>query len=414
MAYHFDVGDSDWERTSSRSTTATWSEDGAYLASVVVADSDACGDQDTMTIYVGATAGSTADQPTGPVELEVDDDTLTVSSSSSASTTVAVSATDCSGDPAASGTLYLRADLGALSSSGSSTLVSTGSGLALTLDSSGEGELTWSMASTVYDGTAKLHAGVESSAAYGSVEVTATGESASPTVHWSTPYGTTDESFETVVVSFSEPMDTDFATPERMTLTASDGGTLPIDESWLSFDSDEDTLTITLDTSYEASDGEWTLALTSGLRDQGGSQLDGEYRGSASAFALTFGDVDNAEVDVTDCSLSTSVFRPDGDDGSDEDADDVDISVTADVVTDFWEMVITDRDAAEVLVYRTDGGSSATTTLTWDGRDTEGHILDNGDYALQISALDESWNAGDVCTVDVSIDNHYPSSGVTE
>ena len=417
VAYHFDVGDGDWERTSSRSTTATWSEDGAYLASVVVADIDGCGDQDFMTIYVGATAGPTADQPTGPVEIEVDDDTLTVSSSgssSSVSTTVYASATDCSGDPAASGTLYLRADLGALSSSGSSTLVSTGEGLALTLDSSGEGELTWSMASTVYDGEATLHAGVPSSAAYGSVQVTATGESAPPTVHWITPSGTTDESFDSVVVTFSEPMDTDFATPERMALTAPDGGDLPIDDDWLSFDDDEDTLTITLDTTYDAGEGEWAFALTSGLRDQGGSQLDGEYRDAASAFAMTFGDVENAEDDVTDCSVSTSAFRPDGDDGSDEDADQVDISVSADVIPDLWEMVITDADGAEVLVYRTGGGTSASTTLEWDGRGTDGHVLPNGDYALQISALDESWNAGDVCTVDVTIDNRYPSSGVTE
>jgi hypothetical protein len=51
-------------------------------------------------------------------------------------------------------------------------------------------------------------------------------------------------------------------------------------------------------------------------------------------------------------------------------------------------------------------GRSMEGFLVWDGRDASGMVVPNGLYTLHVSALDIHENAGKVCVVSVSVDNH--------
>ena len=51
-------------------------------------------------------------------------------------------------------------------------------------------------------------------------------------------------------------------------------------------------------------------------------------------------------------------------------------------------------------------GSSAASSLLWDGIGSGGTVLPNGSYTISISALDGAWNAGDECSVEVEVANY--------
>jgi len=405
-AWHFDPGDGDWTRLLTDSTTHQWDAAGGYVTQVVAVDSAGCGDLATATVYV-------ADydlEPTGPVSLTVSPSTLSASSTTSGTATVDIYAEDCAGDPSLGGTLYLWTDLGELTS-GTSTVAATGQGLAVTLGSTtsdaGQASVEWTMASEEHGGTGTLYAGVLSGGAYGARSVSVTGESANPTVHWVDPFGSTNELFESVVVSFSEPMRTSSVTRSEVVLY--DPDMAAVDVTAFTFTDDDATLAIDLRDPQDAGAGTYTLALSSKVRDAGGTPLDGGYTGGASAFLLQFGTVADSSVDITACTPSTTVIRPDGDDGSGSEADTVELAVSATGAPGWWELVVTDESGAEVYVSR-EGASATSTKLDWDGRGQDGITAENGSYQLTVAGLDSYWNAGSECAVQVDVDNlvHAP------
>lgn len=397
--YHFSTGQGEWTRTTSASTTAEWTSEGRFTAELLVVAADGCGSSATATVYVADDDG----EPAGPVSVSVADSSLTAGSSSAGSTTVTFVAQDCAGAASAGGTLLVRADLGELSSTGTTSLVASGSGLELTLDSTGTGEVAWSMASTDDAGTATVYTGVDGGMAFGSGTVTVTGDRSRPTVLSVDPSGTQSDLVDSIDIAFSEAMLTSSVNSSSVQLTDPSGNLVGI--SSISFPSDDADAVVTLDRVADLGSGTWTLTLSPIIRDASGNRLDGTWSGTASPMVLQFGAVSDSAPDITACSVSVSTFRPDGDDGTGSEADEVDIALTASGPATWWREEVTDSSGNMVLMHRASAGGSSTGTVTWDGRDQDGFVVDNGTYTLSFAAEDDYWNTGVGCSVDLTVQN---------
>lgn len=403
VAVHLALTPDAWTRSTTATKAWSWTEDEAVVVQGVVVDASGCADQDVATVWIADNDG----QPAGPVELALGSTSLVAGSTTLGSTAVDVTALDCAGDPAAGGSVVLRADLGTLAS-GSSALAATGAGLEVGLDANGEAEVTWSMTTTPWDGAATVHAGVASGAAHGSTTATVTGEFAPPTVLDVDPAGTLVDDFSSVTVTFSEPMLGSTLSDTTVALTDPSGASV----SGLAYalDSSNTELTVSLPNAVDGAAGVWTLGIGSGARDAAGNRLDGAWTGASSALLLQFGAVADTAPDITDCSPSTVAFRPDGDDGSGDEADDVELAVSAGGAPAWWEVEATDASGTSMGVWW-ESATGATATLTWDATDQDGFVVDNGWYVLHVTALDAAWNRSAACTVDVLVDNRVVAPG---
>ncbi|MEC7946348.1 MAG: Ig-like domain-containing protein, partial [Myxococcota bacterium] len=393
LATHFAPSAGTWLRVSATSTNVTWDSVGANEVRAVVVDIAGCFDDTTARAWVGDSDG----EPVGPVSLSPASTTLVAGSTTLGSTTVDISATDCAGDPASGGTLAVRADLGALSS-GSSMLTATGAGLELALDASGHGQVTWSMTTTAHDGVATLHAGTPAGSAHGTTTGSVSGEFAPPTVVTAEPSGTRSGTFSAVHLTFSEEMLGSSLTTSTVALTAPDGTLVPD----LALSMADTTLTMTLDSPQDAGSGVWSIGVGSGARDLAGNRLDGAWTGGSSAFLLTFGLVPDIAPDMTDCVAATTTIRPDGDDGSGDESDDLEVALQATGTPAWWEILVLDDDDGLVFAER-EAGSAAAMTVSWNGRDQRGMVVEEGRYSVRFTPMDASWNPGDGCTVPVTV-----------
>ncbi len=395
--FHLDDGQGGFTRLASSTSTLQVDSEGAWVVQAVVGDDQACGGAASATLWVGDADG----EPVGPVTVATAHTSRTAGSTSNGSTTVTVSATTCSGDLAAAGTLYVRADLGDFSGP-----AATGSGLALTLDSAGSATATWSVQSSEHAGTATLEAGTLDGASWGSGTVDVTGDSARPTVVSVDPSGTTSELLDQVVVVFTEAMSESSISTSRVGL-AGDGGALAI--SALSLDSGGTTLTITLEETLDTSQGPTWLSLSSSLRDElGSNRLDGSWSGAASGYSSVFGAVDDDALSMVGCTPDTAQLAPDGDDGTASQRDEVDLAVSADGTPSWWLLQV--RDDTDALV-RTDRvvGSATTATVTWDARGDDGFVAPPGTYGLEVSTIDAQDNLSTPCATEVTLSQQYRS-----
>ncbi len=394
IGIHVDLGPDGWTSTGTMSVSQTWTDVGAWTLRGVVVGADACGAEDSAALWVGEADG----EPVGPVSVSATDTILQAADPIQGVTTVEISATDCAGDPSV-GAVLLRADLGGLVSAGT-TVIATGAGLTAPLDLDGDAQVTWSVAGQSYATDATLHVGALSGAAWGAQTLSVIGDAAPPVVLHTSPVGTTDETFDAVMVQFSEDMREQNATATTIRLIEPDGSEAGISGVTL----DGDLVEMTLDETADASTGAWTLTVSDDVRDTFGNRLDGSYTGSSSDLTLEFGAVIDGAPDVIACTPSVERFRPDGDPGSGEEADALEIAASATGAPAWWELWVTDASGETVFLTRT-LASGSTETISWDGRGLHGAVADNGDYDVLVAGLDEYWNAGSDCAVSVALDN---------
>lgn len=397
-SYHFALGEG-WTRATGPLRTTAWDEAGAHLVTLLVVDSAGCGASAEALAWVGPNDG----EPVGPVELSLGSASLSSSSSGAGGqTTVALSATDCAGDPASGGTLLLRTELGQLSSS-SSVLTATGAGLALTLDSTGSGSVDWSVSAEGVATSAGVHAGVSSGAAHGVAEATITGDETRPRVVEWWPVGRQTAALDEVEVHFSEPLWSSTVDNSRVAILDASGAAVELES--LDLSSDGRSIVAQPVTPLDPATGSWSLWLSSSIRDDAGNRLDGAWAGAASDGELTFGGVTENAPGVTGCAPSTATFRPDGDAGAGAEADEVQVLATASAVPSWWRLDVTDASGSRVA-QRVVSGSSTAQTLTWDGRGDGAGVVDNGLYGVIVEALDDLPAPGASCGFTVRIDNH--------
>ena len=129
------------------------------------------------------------------------------------------------------------------------------------------------MADVDMGGTPTVFVGSRQLGAFGLNGAIVSGDDVPPQVIEITPMGWWDETFSDVEVVFTEPM-LDSMSAELLLaavqLTGPDGESTPwVDASW---SSDGTILTLTLDTTAEASDGTWLLEIFDELRDEAGNR----------------------------------------------------------------------------------------------------------------------------------------------
>ncbi len=389
--YHFDDGAEKTVSGTSASTTTTWTSPGVYLVRAVAHDDSACGGYAETLAWVAEPDG----EPAGPVEVTPLDSTRVVGSSTDGVTNVELQAYDCAGDVAAKGTLRVRTTLGEITGPSA-----TGAGLELLLDSSGQGSFTWSVEHELRGGVSTLYAGREG-IALGVATITATGDDAHPVVLDLDPVGSSEEITDTFILRFDEPMRPNSVNSSNVVLRDS---TATVAAS-LGLDATSTVLTITADSALDLAADVYTLSLSDQVRDDSGNRLDGGWSGSSGAFSVQIGAVSDAAPQVLYCIEDTTVLRPDGDDspGTDE-ADEVEVQVTASDTPRLWLLEIYDEDGEERLrSWRP--AASTSELLSWDARGQDGVVLPNGVYTLLFSAADTNLNLGEPCALAISIDN---------
>ncbi len=361
-------------------TSFTWTGAGVRQTELVVIDADGCAAAITELVWVGEDDGEVA----GPVDLSVSASSVV----SGASVTVTAVARDCTGDVAANQELLVAADLGVPAG------VSTGAGLAVTLDAAGEGTFAWDFP-TGHAAIATLAAGSSSAGGFGTVSLAVTDDGERPHVVEVSPSGTTSGSVEEVVILFDEAILASTITAATLT---GPSGTVAVTRSLA-----EDTLTLTLDTPIdEAADGTYTVSVSSSLRDEAGNRLDGDWSGGAATFASAFGGLPDGMPGLAGCTWSADTFRPDGDDGAGEEADEIEVTPSASGTPAWWWLTVEDVDGAHV---RSDRALGTSTSVTWDGRGDSGVVGVAGSYLVTLWAVDDYENLEEACSGWVTMEH---------
>ncbi len=372
-------------RTPADSATFTYDTTGSHYVELLVADTRACADVDGGTIYVGSDDG----EPTGPVTVT----TAASTASSVGSVTVTVTAEDCTSDLAAGKELLVRADLGTPEGT------MTGEGIAVTLDAAGAATFLWEF-ETGQMGTATVYAGSAGGGAVGSRSVAVTGDRVLPSVVEVEPSGLALGTVTTIDVTFSETMLPSTATATNLTLTGPDG----VVAATYDWTTDLTTLRITPNVPLDGAAGVYTLVVSKNLRDlEEGNQLDGEWSGVRAPATFTFGAVEVSLPEISSCGASVASFTPDGDDGTDVEADSVALAPTATGTPAWWWLSVYARDGTRVRSLREPGSDP---TLSWDGRGNDGILRDSGSYRLSVAPIDTNGNVGGQCDVAVDLQQH--------
>ncbi len=379
VLFQFVDSDGNRDRGPADLVSRTWTGAGPRVVRMLAARADGCAAETETTAWLGNDDG----EPAGPVSVAAGASTV----ATGAATTVSVSATDCNGDVAAGQALWVRADLGATSAT------TTGSGSTLTLDGSGASSLTWAFP-TGYAGTATLHVGSASAGGYGSTSLSVTGDSARPRVVSVSPAGTTTGTVSAISVEFDEDL---LSTAITDVVLTGPSGAVTTTQSLSS-----STLTVTPATAVDASLGEWTLTLGTGIRDTSGNRLAGAWTSAASSFTSRFGNVPSTLPTLGGCDVDTDTFRPDGDDGAGEEADEVTITPVSSAAPAWWWLVVSDALGDRV---RSDRVLGTVGSISWNGRADDGIVVSAGDYIVTVYAIDDYANTSSACTDLVQVEH---------
>ncbi|TNE89101.1 MAG: hypothetical protein EP330_11725 [Deltaproteobacteria bacterium] len=348
--------------------------------------SDGCGAEIAATTWLGPDDGSVVGPVTltadlQPLEAGVDRAVLTLSD-----------ARTCDGTPANGAAVRLRSDRGELGQ-----LSALGDGLFATIDSSGASGASLDAATIVEGPTATVRANVDSGAVAGSLAIPITGDLLAPTLFSASPAGDTTGSVDTAILTFSEALDPGTVATSAFSLT----GPSQARVQFATLQADGRTVELRLQSAVNADAGLWTLTVSPALTDLAGNPLDGGFDGGSSPLIVRFG-ASTPAVSAVSCTADVSRFRPDGDDGVGEQADQVTLVPSSASTPDTWMLSVYASDAALVRRERVDGASPS---LTWDGRDQSGKIVDDGDWTVEIDARDTEDNLGGACSVTVTLAN---------
>ncbi|MBT3219418.1 MAG: hypothetical protein HN348_10030 [Proteobacteria bacterium] len=342
-----------------------------------------CGDEVEATAWVGKNNG----EPVGPLMLTPDDDSLTTGADS---TTIVLSeGVDCSRDPAIGGTVFVRTDRGVFDN-----VVSTGEGLTVTLDSLGEAKFNIDATMAKSGGDATIEAWAESGAAYGLTSVELVGDNLKPIVWDQDPVGNTTDTIDSVLLSFSEPL-------LSSTIVSTNFDVLGAVVDAVYLEGDDDEVLVVLESAVDASTGVFTTIVDQKVRDAAGNRLDGTWSGTADDYEGVFGAL-VAIVEPVECEADVELFRPDGDDGAAEEADQVVLSLTSQNTPAWWRTSVMDEDG--ILLHRTYLPATLS-SWTWNGRSVDEQVVPNGDYDLRVDPVDSQGNIGDSCTIQITVDN---------
>jgi hypothetical protein len=277
----------------------------------------------------------------------------------------------------------------------------TGDGLALALDLNGDGLVGLQTSGGLESDLVEVHAWVPSGSAAGLLTLPLVGDNVRPTVVAQSPSGLDLSVTSTVQLTFSEPLLLGTVVPGNFSVTGP-GVTSIASATLLPGDQ---VVELLLTTPVDGAAGAWTVTATSAVRDQAGNLLAGDWGGVAADYVGAFGDVGGL-VDPLTCPTilpAGLLFRPDGDDGIDDEADELLVEVDSAQAPAWWVVEVFDGPTLVRQDYLVPGGP--VDVVGWDGRDRLGGIVDNGSWELHIRPEDGLGNRGAGCDIDVTVDN---------
>jgi len=363
---------------------------GRFDVHALATRADGCADEIAAQAWVGPDDG----RPTGPLAVHLATSSLAVGSDSTVVSVVG--ATDCARSPAAGGMVLLRTDRGALADA-----TATGGGLAVTLDSNGDGQATLDATAPSTGGAATVVGWGLGGTALGTTTATFTGDLRLPQVWSQTPSGATTGTVDTVALQFSEAMDPATVVPSSFSVT----GPSAVTVSDVGLDPSGRTATLTLSPAVDAGAGGWVVTVTDSLLDLAGNALDGADAGVAGSWVGSFGDLPPQVDPVSACTPDVTLFRPDGDDGAGTEADEVVYSIASNSEPIWWSIAVLDS-GGDVLRHARVAPRGASDTWTWGGRDATRQVVPSGAYLVVVDAEDASGNSGGACTAAVTVAQH--------
>ncbi|MEZ4318992.1 MAG: hypothetical protein R3F61_15870 [Myxococcota bacterium] len=362
-------------------------QQGPSAVSALVADTSACGDVVSSTVWVGLDDGN----PVGAIPVTLDSGVAVVGLE--ALDVDVVGAVDCTGDPAAGGLVTVRTNRGALVGP-----VPTGSGLELQLDATGSASFLLDARPAFTGGTADLVVASVSGGGRAELAAQFTGDDRMPWVYDQGPIGDTSGLIDHIDLTFSEPMLAASMVPAAFQVVgpvsvAVTSVTELAPVEWR----------VGLDAPIDASAGTWTLRATDDVRDLAGNRLDGAYTGVSADWVGTFGALPSS-ADPVVCAPATPRFRPDGDPGVGEESDTFVVGLTTASLPAWWVASVLDP-SGDVLLKRRVVPVGVSDSWVWDGRDVTERIVDDGVYSVVLEPEDGLGNLGPGCVVSVEVAN---------
>ena len=396
-SYHLLIGDTYSKRTTASNQTVQLKFEGYGLATLVTADTDACGSMVYGEVAIGLDDGS----PVGELVTSVTSSSLVAGSTTNGTSVISVEGFDCAGDVASNQPLIVRADLGEVDP-GRAVLVESGEGLVLQLDNNGFGSFQYSVESSDIGGDATISIGTLNHASFGGSEIAVSGDDRQPRVLWQTPVGSHLESIDEVVVQMNESILPTTISESSFILTESNGDVVSGSIAW---DASEYTVTITPDSALNGTADSFNLRVLGLVRDDNGNFLDGDYSGdsSGSAWEANFGLLIDEGLSLNACSSSSTMFYPDGDEsGLVSQQDSVTIQVGSAILGTYVVMEVYSEEGDLVRTER-QAVTSLSPEMSWDGRGELGLVQASGVWSIEVYLEDISGNTSDVCSVDVAL-----------
>jgi len=369
---------------------------GGWTADALLIDGDGCGVAESIDVYVGHEG-----EAVGPVSvISASDALIGGADPATGSTGVWISADQCSGDPAAGASLFIRTNKGVVEGLGETPVLPSGKGLTFNLNDEGQAEVEWSMSDEETAAEAQLLVGSGDGSAKGVAEIVVHGDSRPPYVLGATPSGSYGGLFSEVEIEFSEPMLPASGIADHLMISSGAMAYFPE----VVFDPSMTVLTATLDSPVDSSSTAWEVVLRDSLRDTAGNRLDGDLNSLPGGdWVGQIGPLGPDPIDVVSCSLTTGWFQPDGDHGPGLASEFVWISVESTDVGDWWQVDVTHPDGLSVSRTFSPMIRPFDETLMFDGKDLNGRILKPGRYEVAIYAVDGIGNTGQPCVSSVVV-----------
>jgi hypothetical protein len=372
---------------SSSSIDLRFSGVGAYEV-IGLAVEGTCATEGTARVWIAPDDGT----PAGPIPLALDATSLRIGQDTAE--LLVDAATDCAGEPAAGGRVFLRTDRGSLTG-----VTASGGGLVVELDETGSASAGLDLTRALGGGAGVVTAWAAHPAAAGAVAFDAIGDKLHPRVISQSPEGYASGSIPSVRVTFTEPID-----PGSLDLQAFKFFGPSVASVAFVEQPQPHVLDVFPSSPIAAASGRWTLQIGDQVTDLAGNGLDGADDGEASTYAADFGAVSSSAPTGATCSTDRATFRPDGDEGAGIEADRSRISLSGTGVGS-WRIEVVDPQGLAVRHARVEVSSSGAASFDFDGRDNTERVLPDGTYNVVARPRNDDGTAGATCVVAVSIDN---------
>lgn len=299
---------------------------------------------------------------------------------------------DCEGQPVAGADVRLVATAGQLVGA---SVRPSGQGLVVGTDVAGNASMTLDLAGLRSPGPVR----VEVASAWpirGSSGVQVVGDLEPPVVWTHSPAGATLEPVDHVLVSFSKRIAPETLGPDVAEVT----GPSPVEVVEISAVNDR-SWRFDLEPPITELSEVWALSVGPAVTDLFGNPLAGTWGQAGEPWTGAWGGQDSVDP-AESCRTSLAGFRPDGDPGEGEEADEVMVAANSVTTPVWWVVEVEDGDGAVVRRERV-VPTGPELEWVWDGRDDAQRRVAPGVWTVAVDAEGTNGARGGRCVVAVEV-----------